>query len=300
MEPDDSKRFEYPFSSNFFDVDGVRIHYVDEGSGQPVLLVHGQPTWSYLYRKVIPPLVAAGFRCIAPDLMGFGLSDKPTKESAYTVQRHVAMLSFLVQHLNLRSVTVVCHDWGGPIGLRFAIDHQDAIAGLVILNTMAKPLPIPWWFRLLFRSPGLSTFLVRRLDLLRRVAFAPKILFKRRLDPRAREQYFLPHNTSMQRAGVAAFPKLIPSNTAHPTYTYVSDIESTLKTWDVPVLVMFSDRDPVFKPRDGQHLADVVPNGRFYLVKGAGHYLQEDAADEVAEQIKKFLEAQAGQKDIER
>lgn len=234
-------------------------------------------------------MVTAGFRCIAPDLMGFGLSDKPAEESAYTLQRHVATLSSLARQLELRNVVVVCHDWGGPIGLRYAIDHQDRIGGLVILNTMVKPMRIPWWFNLLFRSPGLSSFLVRRMDLMRRGAFARGILFKRPVDPRVREQYKIPHPTAAQRAGVAAFPKMIPSGTGHPNYAYIADIESTLKDWDIPVLVMFSDGDPVFKPEEGQRIASMVPNGRFHLVKGAGHYLQEDASEEVAGRIVSFL-----------
>ena len=118
-------RYQYPFEDRYAEVDGVRMHYVDEGSGPPILMVHGQPTWSYLYRKMIPPLVDAGYRCVAPDLMGFGLSDKPTDESAYTLRRHVELVTGLVEQLRLERVTVVGQDWGGPIGLRYAIDHRD-------------------------------------------------------------------------------------------------------------------------------------------------------------------------------
>ena len=126
----------FPFESHYTSIDGVRLHYVDEGQGPPVLLFHGQPTWSYLYRKMIPPLVAAGFRSVAPDLMGFGMSDKPTEESAYNLRRHVGLISGFVESLNLEGVTVVGQDWGGPIGLRYAIDHQDNVRALVILNTL--------------------------------------------------------------------------------------------------------------------------------------------------------------------
>ena len=146
------------FEEHYEVIDGIRLHYVDEGSGPPILLVHGQPTWSYLYRKMIQPLVAAGYRCIAPDLMGFGLSDKPTDESAYTLRRHVGLVTGLVEKLQLEGVTIVGQDWGGPIGLRYAIDHQDNVRSLVILNTLVRTTPVPLPFTLVFRNGGLSSF----------------------------------------------------------------------------------------------------------------------------------------------
>ena len=113
----------FPFESHYATIDGVKLHYVDEGEGPPILMFHGEPTWSYLYRKMIPPLVEAGFRCVAPDLMGFGMSDKPNSESAYTLRRHVELMAGLVESLKLEGATIVGQDWGGPIGLRYAIDH---------------------------------------------------------------------------------------------------------------------------------------------------------------------------------
>ena len=107
-------RYQYPFKENYVQIDGVRLHYVDEGSGPAILMVHGEPTWSYLYRKMIPPLVKGGYRCIAPDLMGFGLSDKPEAESEYTLKRHVALITGLVEKLELKDITIVGQDWGGP------------------------------------------------------------------------------------------------------------------------------------------------------------------------------------------
>ena len=117
----------FPFESHYATIDGIKLHYVDEGEGPPILMFHGQPTWSYLYRKMIPPLVAAGFRCVAPDLMGFGMSDKPNAESTYTLRRHVELITGLVENLKLEGVSIVGQDWGGPIGLRYAIDHQDNV-----------------------------------------------------------------------------------------------------------------------------------------------------------------------------
>ena len=288
-----TERFEYPFKENYAEVDGIRLHYVDEGTGPPILMVHGQPTWSYLYRKMIPPLVAAGYRCVAPDLMGFGLSDKPTEESAYTLRRHVEVITGLVEKLNLQGVTILGQDWGGPISLRYAIDHQSNVRSLVILNTLVKITPIPLFFSLMFRSGGFSSFLSRRLDLFRKMAFGGKLMFKRPMDPRAKEQYKMPHQKAASRAGIAAFPKMIPTNADHPNATYITDIEDTLRVWDLPVLVMFSDKDLAFKVEEGQRIAAMVPNGRFQVVENAGHYLQEDAGLELAERMVRFLRDEA-------
>ncbi len=286
-----TERFQYPFKDNFEEIDGVRLHYVDEGSGPPILMVHGQPTWSYLYRKMIPPLVAAGYRCVAPDLMGFGLSDKPGDESAYTLRRHVELVTGLVEKLDLEGITTVGQDWGGPIGLRYAIDHQDNVRALVILNTLVRTMPVPLFFKLMFRSGGFSSFLTRRLDLFRRMVF--RIGFKRPLDPQAKEQYKMPHPNAASRAGIAAFPKMIPTSANHPNAEYISEIERTLREWDVPVLVMFSDKDMAFKVEEGQRIASMVPNGRFQVVHGTGHYLQEDAGEEIAERMVTFLRDEA-------
>ena len=281
------------FEEHYEVIDGIRLHYVDEGSGPPILLVHGQPTWSYLYRKMIRPLVAAGYRCIAPDLMGFGLSDKPTDESAYTLGRHVELVTGLVEKLQLAGVTIVGQDWGGPVGLRYAIDHQDNVRSLVILNTLVKITPVPLLFTFVFRNGGFSSFLVRRLDLFRKIIFRRGWPFRRPLEAGVMEQYKMPHPTAASRAGIAAFPKMIPGNDPHPNAAYISQIDSVLRNWDVPVLVMFSDGDIAFKPTEGQRIAEMVPDGRFQVVRNAGHYLQEDAGEEITQRMVTFLRDEA-------
>ncbi len=287
------ERFQYPFKENYHEVDGIRLHYLDEGSGPPILMVHGQPTWSYLYRKMIPPLVAAGYRCVAPDLMGFGLSDKPEDESAYSLQRHVGLVTSLVEKLELQGVTTVGQDWGGPITLRYAIDHRDNVRALVILNTLVRITSMPLIFNLIFRSGGFSSFLTRRLDLFRKMAFRGGLMFKRPVDTQAMEQYKMPHPTAATRAGIAAFPKMIPDNTNHPNAEYISEIDRTLQQWDIPVLVMYSDKDIAFKVEEGQRIVNMVPNGRFQVVRDAGHYLQEDTGEEIAERMVTFLRDEA-------
>ena len=286
------------FEGNYVEIDGIRLHYLDEGSGPPILMVHGQPTWSYLYRKMIPPLVAAGYRCVVPDLMGFGLSDKPADESAYSLQRHVELVTGLVEKLTLQGVTIVGQDWGGPIGLRYAIEHQDNIRALVILNTLVRTLPsdlrtmhMRIMIKVLFQNGAFPSFLIRRLDLFRRMMY--RIGFKMSSDPQVMKQYLMPHPTSDSRAGIAAFPKMLPLSAAHPNAQYINEIEETLVKWDVPVQVMFSDKDLIFKVEEGQRIASMVPNGRFQVVRNAGHFLQEDAGEEIAERIVTFLRDEA-------
>lgn len=180
------QRYQYPFESHYLIVDGVRIHYVDQGEGDPVLMVHGQPTWSYLWRNIIPA-IAENHRAIAIDLMGFGLSDKPAHRQ-YSFAEHSAVLRGFIEALELKTLTLVLHDWGGPIGLDYAMYHQENINKLVLLNTFATvDFKLAWIFKAAFRSPFLADFLVRRLN-----AFgilAPRFGVQHKLDQRALKNY---------------------------------------------------------------------------------------------------------------
>lgn len=308
-------RFEYPFKSRYATVDGMRLHYLDEGRGPPIWLMHGNTTWSYLYRKMIPLLVQAGYRCFVPDLMGFGLSDKPEVESAYSLQRHVRQMTQLIENLDLRGLTVVGQDWGGPISLRYAVEHKDNVRALVLLNTFVERFPangserreqdiitrpLPPGFTFLFKGGTYSSFLVRRLDFFRKFVWMKwrtgnpsKLLgagFRRPVDPRAMENYLMPHATPAKRAGLATFPKMIPNRADHPNAEYVDQIRRELETWDVPVTVIWPDGDMAWRPDEGARIAQMVPDGEFYLVQNAGHFLQEDAGDEVATRLIRFLD----------
>ncbi|HXH97001.1 MAG TPA: alpha/beta fold hydrolase, partial [Gaiellaceae bacterium] len=148
-EPALSAPPDYPFTAHYVDHGGIRMHYVDEGAGSPVLLLHGEPTWSFLWRRIVPRLVAAGRRAVAPDLLGFGRSDKPTDIGWYTYDRHVESVTRLVRELDLRGLTLVVHDWGGPIGLRIAVENEERVERLVILDTgigAGRP-PSETWLR---------------------------------------------------------------------------------------------------------------------------------------------------------
>lgn len=314
-------RFEYPFTSRYAAVDGVRLHYLDEGEGPVIWLMHGNTTWSYLYRKIIPPLVKAGYRCFVPDLMGFGLSDKPEDESAYSLQHHVAQMTSLIEHLDLRDLVVVGQDWGGPITLRYAIEHKNNIRALVLLDTFVQRFPanarerrerdiitgpLPPGFTLLFKGGAYSSFLARRLDFFRKFVWMrwktgnpSKLLgagFRRPVDPRAMENYLAIHDTPAKRAGLAAFPKMIPNRADHPNATYIDQIRRELERWDIPVLVVWADGDMAWKPDEGARVAQMVPDGEFYLVRNAGHFLQEDAGGEIAQRLVRFLDTKINQR----
>jgi len=309
-----TSRFEYPFQSNYATVDGIRIHYLDEGQGPVIWLMHGNTSWSYLYRKMIPLLVEAGYRCFVPDLMGFGLSDSPGDEAAYSLQKHVDLMSKLIQQLDLRNIVTVGQDWGGPISLRYAIEHKDNIRALVILNTFIERFPVneserkergiitgplPPGFTFLFKGGAYSSFLVRYLDAFRKFVWMKwktgnpsKLLgsgFRRPVDPHAMENYLKIHARPAKRAGLATFPKMIPNRADHPNADYVDQIRKDLEHWKIPVQVIWSDGDMAWKPDEGARIAQLVPDGEFYLVSNAGHFLQEDAGEEIAERMIQFL-----------
>lgn len=307
-------RFEYPFSSRFATVDGMRLHYLDEGDGPVIWMMHGMPMWSYLYRKLIPPLVQAGYRCFVPDLMGFGLSDKPDDEHAHSVQRHVAMMTELIARLGLRDMVVMGQDWGGPISLRYAIEHKENVRGLVILNTFVQRFPadrrerrehgiitgpLPKVYGFLFKNGAFSSFVVKRLDMFRKFVWlrwktgnpsrALGAGFRRPVDRRAMANYFAPHAVPETRAAMAAFAKLIPDRVGHPNAAYVDAIRAELERWDIPALVAWPDGDMAWKPDEGECIARLMPRAEFHLVRNAGHYLQEDAGEELAQRVLQFL-----------
>ncbi len=281
------ERFEdlpdYPFAPHYLDLDGLRLHYLDEGEGEPVLCLHGEPTWSFLYRKMIPTL-ARSARVIAPDYLGFGRSDKPTDVGWYTFDRHCASIMRLVEELDLARLTVVVQDWGGPIGLRLAVEQQQRVARLVILNTAVgggRPPSETWLrFRDLVRGAG-SEFQPGRL--IRRSAV-------RGLVDEVVAAYDAPFPTSESKAGALAFPELVPTEPEHPNTAPLAAIRDALKSWDKPALVLFGDSDPIFAPEVAEAISRLIPGALpAELVRNAGHFVQEDAGEEVAERIVEFL-----------
>jgi haloalkane dehalogenase len=273
----------YPFEPHYVEQDGLRMHYVDEGAGDPVLLLHGEPTWSFLYRKVIPPLVRVA-RVLAPDYFGFGRSDKPVERGWYTYDRHYKSIERLVEALDLRAVTVVVHDWGGPIGLRLAVERPNRVARLVVLNTgvgAGRP-PSDEWLR--FRD------FVRRVRTELRPGQLVRVSCVTEISDEIVAGYDAPHPVPESKTGPLMFPELVPTEADHPSAAKMLEVREALRTWDNPALVVFSDSDPIFSPRVGERFAALLPGaGPAETLAGAGHFLQEDKGEELGERIARWL-----------
>lgn len=272
----------YDFAPNYAEVDGLRMHYLDEGEGDPVVCFHGEPTWAYLYRKMLPPLVAGGHRVICPDYAGFGRSDKPTDQRWYTYDRHVEHVSAVLAGLDLRDATVVVQDWGGPIGLRWAVENAERVSRLVILNTglftgrVSKGFMA--WREFAEKNPDLPVG--RVIQGATTTDLPPEIV----------AAYDAPFPTAESKAGAARFPLIVPISEDSPGAAEMGAVADELSRWEKPCLVAFSDSDPVFPfPRSGETFTSRVPGaGEQVRIEGAAHFLQEDRGEQIAAEILRF------------
>ena len=274
---------DYAFEPRYLEQDGLRMHYVDEGAGTPILLLHGEPTWAFLYRRMLPGLSTAG-RTIAPDYFGFGRSDKPTRIEDYSYDFHYASIERFADDLDLRDTTVVVHDWGGPIGLRLAVEHPDRVARLVILNTGigAGRAPSEEWlrFRAFVRRVGTDLVPGQLVRISAVAGLADEVV----------EAYNAPFPTPESKAGVLAFPEQVPTEMDHPNAAKMLEVRAALERWEKPALVLFSDSDPIFSTVAAEHMASRIPGaGSAEFVAGAGHFLQEEKGEEIAARIVRFL-----------
>ena len=281
------ERFEelpgWPYAPRYVEQDGLRLHYVDEGAGEPVLLLHGEPTWGYLYRKLIPPLAALA-RVVVPDHFGFGRSDKPVAPEWYSYAAHSAALARFVEELDLRGLTLVVHDWGGPIGMRLATEHSERVERLVILNTGigAGRAPSEEWLR--FRD------FVRRLGTELSAGRLVQLSCVTELPDDVIDAYDAPFPTPESKAGMLMFPELGPAERGHPEAGAHTAVREAMSRWEKPALVLFSDSDRVFSPRHAERLAAHVPGALpAETIEGGGHFLQEDRGEAIAERIVRFL-----------
>jgi len=273
----------YAFEARYVEQDGLRMHYVEEGSGAPILLLHGEPTWAFLYRKMIPTLAGVG-RVVAPDYFGFGRSDKPTRIEDYSYDFHYTSIEHLAEELDLRDATVVVQDWGGPIGLRLAVEHPHRVARLVILNTGigAGRAPSEEWLR--FRA------FVRRVGTDLVPGELVRISAVTELAVEVVEAYNAPFPTPGSKAGVLAFPEQVPTEMDHPNAAKMLEVRAALERWEKPALVLFSDSDPIFSTVAAEQMASRIPGaGPAEIVSGAGHFLQEEKGEEIAARIVRFL-----------
>ena len=292
MSPDPAL---YPFSGHFLDTGGgVRMHFLDEGHGPPVVMVHGNPTWSFYYRDLVRRL-SGHYRCVVPDHVGCGLSDKPPEgKYPYSLERRVADLTALLAHLKLdRDVTVVVHDWGGMIGMAWATRFPERIKRLVVLNTAAFHLPpgkrLPLSLRI-GRNTPLGPVLIRGLNLFCRAA-AEWCVVRRPLPPAVRRMYLAPYDSWANRIAVLRFVQTIPLRPSDPGYDIVSETERRLVLLrDRPVLICWGMQDFVF---DGHFLTEWerhFPAAEVHRYDDAGHYVLEDAGEEVGLRVEEFLQ----------
>ncbi len=283
----------YPFVANYIDVAAsdtqpLRMHFLDEGpdDGPPIVLLHGEPTWSYLYRTMIPPLADAGNRVLAPDLIGFGRSDKPGRIEDYTYLRHVEWVTSWFERLNLTGVTLFVQDWGSLIGLRIAAEQGDRIARLVVANgflpTAQRPAPPAFhiWRAFARYSPVLPAG---------RLVAAGTV---RRVPPKVRAGYDAPFPDKSYQAGARAFPQLVPTSPADPAVPANRTAWKALGQWEKPFLAIFGDRDPLLGHADRpliKHLPGAA--GQPHARINAGHFIQEDAGPELAERVVSWQQA---------
>lgn len=275
----------YDFAPQYLEVDGLRMHYLDEGprEGSPVVCFHGEPTWAYLYRKMLPPLIAAGHRVIVPDYAGFGRSDKPTDRRWYTYNRHSELVAKVLGALDLHDAAVVVQDWGGPIGLRWAVENADRVEALMILNTglftgrVSKGFMA--WRDFAEKNPDLPVGLV--------IQGATTS----ELSDDVVAAYEAPFPTPESKAGAAQFPLLVPISEDATGVTEMLAVSDALSRWNKPALIAFSDSDPVFPhPKAGQNFCDLIPSAREQVrIEGAAHFLQEDRGEQLAAELLSLL-----------
>ena len=283
---------DFPFAARYVEIPAagnarLRMHYVDEGprTGAAVLLLHGEPSWSYLYRKMIPPLVAAGHRVLAPDLIGFGRSDKPAAKSDYTFERHVAWMSAWLEQLDLSNITLFCQDWGGLIGLRLVARYPDRFAGVIAANTglpagggqIATHFKI--WLAFSQYVPRLPIGWLISKGCMRGLTAAEK------------RAYDAPFPTERYKAGARIFPALVPITDAHASVGENIQAWHVLERFDKPFLTAFSDRDPITRGGD-KRLQARIPGaaGQAHMTtRNAGHFLQEDKPAELAQLINDMI-----------
>jgi pimeloyl-ACP methyl ester carboxylesterase len=284
----------WPFTERRVTVNGHEMAYVDEGTGPVVLLVHGNPTWGFYYRRLMASLAAAGVRAIAPDHIGMGRSEKPSAaDYPHTLRRRVLDLGAFIDALALdRPLSIVAHDWGGAIALAWAVDNADRVDKLVLFNTGAFPLPpeksLPWSLRAA-RLPVVGEFAVRRLNAFSRGALVMGS-GKRWLPAEARRGLLDPYDRPAHRVAVHRFVKDIPLRPSDPAYEVLAHTEKCLPLLhSKPTMMFWGMKDPVFDEVVLDHLVELMPQAEVHRFDDAGHYVLEDAADRIVPPVTRFL-----------
>jgi pimeloyl-ACP methyl ester carboxylesterase len=281
----------YPFDSHWAEIDGQRMHYLDEGQGPVLLAVHGNPTWSFYWRELVRGL-RDRYRVVVPDHVGCGLSDKPSPaEYPYRLARRIADLGRLVEHLGLQEVTLVAHDWGGAIGMGTAAAMPERFSRFVLLNTAAFPSRrCPWRIRIC-RIPLLGRLGVQGLNLFARAALRMAVCRRERMTPAVRAGLLAPYDSWRHRAAIHRFVADIPLRAGHPSYETLLGIEAGLAQFRArPVCLIWGMRDWCFTPHFLERFVELFPAAAVHRLDDAGHYVMEDAPERVVPLVGEFLE----------
>ncbi len=277
---------DFPFHPHYVEVNGLRVHYIDEGQGEVILCLHGEPSWSYLYRKMIP-ILSRNYRVLAMDFVGFGRSDKFTERSEYSFQMHYDTVVGFINALGLEWITLVVQDWGGLIGLTVASEMPERFARLVIMNTGLPTGDEPMgrgfmrWREFATSSSDLPIGSVIQMGTVQRDQFTPEVL----------AAYESPFPDVTYKAGAMAFPLLVPIRYDDPGAGEMRRAREALSKWSRPALVMFSDKDPITRGGDIFFRA-IIPGAKGQpeiVIYDAGHFLQEDKGEEIAQHIVDFI-----------
>jgi pimeloyl-ACP methyl ester carboxylesterase len=281
----DSYKRMYPFRSHFLRLGEHNLHYIDEGEGKPVLMLHGNPTWSFYYRHLANAL-KENHRVIVPDHMGCGLSDKPQNYN-YTLEQRIQDIEKLVEFLDLKEITLIVHDWGGAIGFGVATRHPELFSKAVILNTAAFHVDrIPFSINIC-KQPVVGPFIVKNFN-----AFAWPATFmatKKGLKEEEKQAYLMPYNSPAKRVAISEFVQDIPMKESHPSWDTLATIESKLPELKFEKLILWGGKDFCFNDRFFDKWRTIYPNAKYEYFKNAGHYVLEDAREEVISRIKNFI-----------
>lgn len=280
----------YPFKPNYLEIGGMRLHYVDEGKGETILCLHGEPSWSYLYRKMITAM-SPKYRVVAPDFFGFGKSDKFTEREEYSIKMHHDTLVSFIEELNLDNITLVCQDWGGLIGLTVAAEMQDRFARLVIMNT-GLPTGDETTKAFLEWRASADQLGVKDPRKLLDISFSMGFAHAEKIPADVIAAYYAPFPDARYMAGAAKWPLLVPIRRSDPGAEENYRARQVFKAWQKPVLVMFSDKDPVTRGGDVffRNLFPTAKDQPEITIKDAGHFLQEEKGEEIAEHIMGFIQ----------
>jgi len=292
-------RAQWPYQPRYARVNGYRMHYIDEGSGHPVVLLHGNPTWGFLYRDFVAPLTAAGCRVIVPDMIGFGLSEKPAREQAHTLDGHIANLAGLLRQLDLQRITLVCHDWGGPTGLGFAFSNMPRMRALVVMSTWGWPLPptefhtriFPWR---MMHAPLIGPYLLGRHNALAARGVYLSVVNRPIFAARAQEAYAAVLPDAQSRLLTWVWPRWIPMDDTARALRRFEWLERELRACTLPALIVWGREDDVFNPDVyAARFKQLLPQAEGPHMVTGRHFLQEDSGPEIAAHIVEFLRRQA-------